>query len=283
MTNAPPLSSRLYDRLLGLYPEDLRRDFGADMALVFAEDLDTARREAGLRGVIRMWRVRAGRIRPLRAAWLRIEFGGARPRNFVRVVHRHDERHGATPGAGRTTAFPGRPRRSSAAALLHTDHFPGVGLGLPRRRRHFAGLLQQYRRGALDMLDLRDPTKRFGGQTVVNHVNFTVRPGEIAGYLGPNGSGKSTTVKMMADLLHQSLVSGLVPMLPAAARRDRRLGELVRVVAHRLSICRRRAVDQTNVLDLRQIPFRALISRAESIGLSSSFFIFTDSPPTAST
>jgi ABC-2 type transport system ATP-binding protein len=54
------------------------------------------------------------------------------------------------------------------------------------------------------MLEVRDLTKRFGGQTVVDHVTFSVRPGEIAGYLGPNGSGKSTTVKMMTGLLHPS-------------------------------------------------------------------------------
>jgi len=52
------------------------------------------------------------------------------------------------------------------------------------------------------MLEVHDLTKRFGGQTVVDHVSFTVRPGETAGYLGPNGSGKSTTVKMMTGLLH---------------------------------------------------------------------------------
>jgi ABC-2 type transport system ATP-binding protein len=52
------------------------------------------------------------------------------------------------------------------------------------------------------MLEVRDLTKRFGGQAVVDHVTFTVRPGEITGYLGPNGSGKSTTVKMMTGLLH---------------------------------------------------------------------------------
>jgi len=52
------------------------------------------------------------------------------------------------------------------------------------------------------MLEVRDLTKRFGGAAVVDHVNFTVRPGEITGYLGPNGSGKSTTVKMMTGLLH---------------------------------------------------------------------------------
>ena len=52
------------------------------------------------------------------------------------------------------------------------------------------------------MLEVRDLTKRFRGNVVVDHVNFTMLPGEITGYLGPNGSGKSTTVKMMTGLLH---------------------------------------------------------------------------------
>ena len=52
------------------------------------------------------------------------------------------------------------------------------------------------------MLEVRNLTKRFRSATVVDHVNFSVRAGEITGYLGPNGSGKSTTVKMMTGLLH---------------------------------------------------------------------------------
>src|SRR5580692_4976730 len=52
------------------------------------------------------------------------------------------------------------------------------------------------------MLEVRNLTKRFRSLTVVDHVNFSVRSGEITGYLGPNGSGKSTTVKMMTGLLH---------------------------------------------------------------------------------
>jgi hypothetical protein len=35
-------SSRVYCGMLTLYPEDLRRDFGAEMAGVFAEDLADA-------------------------------------------------------------------------------------------------------------------------------------------------------------------------------------------------------------------------------------------------
>src|SRR5205807_1636717 len=56
MTDALVLSSRLYRRMLILYPEDLRRDYGAEMALVFADDLAAARRERGMRGVVRVWR-----------------------------------------------------------------------------------------------------------------------------------------------------------------------------------------------------------------------------------
>ncbi len=54
------------------------------------------------------------------------------------------------------------------------------------------------------MLEVRNLTKRFRSLTVVDRVNFTVRAGEITGYLGPNGSGKTTTVKMMTGLLHPS-------------------------------------------------------------------------------
>lgn len=35
----------------------------------------------------------------------------------------------------------------------------------------------------------------------VDHVSFTVQPGEIFGVLGPNGSGKSTLIRLLATLL----------------------------------------------------------------------------------
>lgn len=51
------------------------------------------------------------------------------------------------------------------------------------------------------MLEIQSLTKYYRNVPVVNDVNFTVRPGEVTGYLGPNGSGKSTTVKMITGLL----------------------------------------------------------------------------------
>jgi len=55
-----------------------------------------------------------------------------------------------------------------------------------------------------DMLEIRNLTKRFNGIPAVESVSFTIRPGEILGYVGPNGAGKSTTVKMIIGLLEPS-------------------------------------------------------------------------------
>ena len=44
-------------------------------------------------------------------------------------------------------------------------------------------------------------TKKFGDFTAVDHVNFTIRRGQIFGFLGPNGAGKTTTIRMLLGLL----------------------------------------------------------------------------------
>jgi len=43
--------------------------------------------------------------------------------------------------------------------------------------------------------------KRFGEIQAVDHLDFTVREGEIFGFLGPNGAGKTTTIRMLVGLL----------------------------------------------------------------------------------
>jgi lipooligosaccharide transport system ATP-binding protein len=44
----------------------------------------------------------------------------------------------------------------------------------------------------------RSLTKRFGGFTAVDAIDFDVHPGEAFGFLGPNGAGKTSTMRMIA-------------------------------------------------------------------------------------
>src|SRR5262245_27297359 len=48
------------------------------------------------------------------------------------------------------------------------------------------------------VLEVRNLSKRFGGLTAVNGLDFDVHEGEILGVIGPNGAGKSTTFNIIA-------------------------------------------------------------------------------------
>ncbi|MFB6723063.1 ATP-binding cassette domain-containing protein [Kribbella sp. NPDC056345] len=49
-------------------------------------------------------------------------------------------------------------------------------------------------------IEIHGLTKRYGPDTVVDDLSFTVEPGHVTGFLGPNGAGKSTTMKMILGL-----------------------------------------------------------------------------------
>jgi len=60
------------------------------------------------------------------------------------------------------------------------------------------------------IIELVDLTKKYRSFTAVDHINLTVRKGEIFGLLGPNGAGKSTTILMMLGLTEPTAGSAKV-------------------------------------------------------------------------
>jgi len=54
------------------------------------------------------------------------------------------------------------------------------------------------------MLEVLSLTKTYSTIPALENVSFTIKPGQVLGYLGPNGSGKSTTVKIITGLLEPS-------------------------------------------------------------------------------
>ena len=59
-------------------------------------------------------------------------------------------------------------------------------------------------------IEVNDLTRRFGAFVAVDRVSFTVRRGEIFGFLGSNGAGKSTTIRMLCGLLEPTSGSAIV-------------------------------------------------------------------------
>jgi ABC-2 type transport system ATP-binding protein len=62
-----------------------------------------------------------------------------------------------------------------------------------------------------DAIVVEGLTKVFNKNLVaVDHVNFTVKEGEIFGFLGPNGAGKTTTINMLITVLKPTEGKALV-------------------------------------------------------------------------
>jgi lipooligosaccharide transport system ATP-binding protein len=61
-------------------------------------------------------------------------------------------------------------------------------------------------------------SKRFGDNTVVDDLSFSIAPGECLGVIGPNGAGKTTTIRMCLGLTAPD--SGTITALGLQMPRD---------------------------------------------------------------
>jgi ABC-2 type transport system ATP-binding protein len=52
----------------------------------------------------------------------------------------------------------------------------------------------------VNIIEARNLTKQYGDFIAVNDISFTVKKGEIFGFLGPNRAGKTTTINMLTGL-----------------------------------------------------------------------------------
>ena len=51
------------------------------------------------------------------------------------------------------------------------------------------------------MIELNAITKRFGNNTILDHLQLRIPEGSVFGLIGPNGAGKSTLLKMMSGIM----------------------------------------------------------------------------------
>ena len=53
----------------------------------------------------------------------------------------------------------------------------------------------------MDVLEVKGLKKRLGEREIIKGINFSVKDGEIFGFLGPNGADKTTTIRMLVGLI----------------------------------------------------------------------------------
>ncbi|MCW4019365.1 MAG: ATP-binding cassette domain-containing protein [Candidatus Bathyarchaeota archaeon] len=121
-----------------------------------------------------------------------------------------------------------------------------------------------------DVIKVEGLTKVFNHSlTAVDHINFSVKRGEIFGFLGPNGAGKTTTISMLitvlkptsgkatilgADIAKQSLdVRSAIGVVPQEYTADEDLTgyENIRLCADLYGIPR--SVSQKRAMELLQL------------------------------
>ena len=56
----------------------------------------------------------------------------------------------------------------------------------------------------MNMIEVKNLTKKFGEITAVDNVTFQVAEGEVFGLLGPNGAGKTTAIRMLCCLISKT-------------------------------------------------------------------------------
>lgn len=67
-----------------------------------------------------------------------------------------------------------------------------------------------------NIIEVQNLQMKFGKEEALKNVSFTIKKGEIFGFLGPSGSGKTTTIKILTAQLTQTNGQAFVFDKPAS-------------------------------------------------------------------
>lgn len=57
---------------------------------------------------------------------------------------------------------------------------------------------------ATSVMQVKDLTKKFGSFVALDDISFTVKRGDIVGFVGANGAGKTTTISTLLGFIHKT-------------------------------------------------------------------------------
>lgn len=123
------------------------------------------------------------------------------------------------------------------------------------------------------MIRFDDVVKRFGDTVVLDHLSFSVQPGEFVALIGPSGSGKTTILRLLMTL--EQVTSGRIVVggqglshmvrggkeMPADEKHQRQVRNRIGMVFQQFNLFPNMRVLQ----NITEAPIRSLgISRAEA-------------------
>ena len=62
-------------------------------------------------------------------------------------------------------------------------------------------MIESYATNSSAVIEFSEAIKDYGGNKKIGPVNFSIKKGEIVGFLGPNGSGKTTCIRLILGLI----------------------------------------------------------------------------------
>lgn len=72
---------------------------------------------------------------------------------------------------------------------------------LKKIRRYPTNERKDKRREEVKMLEIENLYKHYGKFVALDHLNLSIKKGELFGFVGPNGAGKTTTMRIISGLL----------------------------------------------------------------------------------
>lgn len=81
-----------------------------------------------------------------------------------------------------------------------------------------------------NILEVKNLKKSYGNKEVLKDISFSIKPGEIVGFIGPNGCGKTTTFKIITGLLKKNGGSIIVNGIDANKHINKALSNMSAII-----------------------------------------------------
>lgn len=121
-----------------------------------------------------------------------------------------------------------------------------------------------------EIISVKQLKKIFGNEQALRDVSFSVKKGEVFGFLGPSGSGKTTTIKILTSQLEQTSGEATVFGVPVAELKKEQYRKKIGVLTDNSGLYTRLSIEENLQLycDLYDQPKTRIDEVLEMVNLS---------------